>query len=115
MTPPYFLIAVGLFVSLTSGLAFFVSLQEQMQFWSRDLTPDQLTRWAKLQLFIPFGGTAAGVWITLTALLITLGVPGLTSWAAALLLTTLASSFVWTTIGQKMGQRIIRSYLAQQL
>lgn len=109
---PYFLLTIGLLISLTCGLPFVITLRQRVQDWSRTLSPVTLSRWTKLQLLIPFLGTAAGICITFASVLELFRLPTLPSYLVSLLVTTLIGSLVWSQIGIILGRRLLRSYLA---
>lgn len=109
---PYFLLLIGLLISLVCGLPFAITLQKRVQDWIQNHSPATLPRWAKLQLFIPFIGTAIGVSIALASMLEIFGVPTLPSYLLSLLVTSLVGSWVWSEIGNLLGRRLLRSYLA---
>ncbi|WP_339461371.1 hypothetical protein [Nodularia spumigena] len=111
--PPYFLLLIGLLISLLCGLPFAITLQKRVQDWIQNHSPTTLPRWAKLQLLIPFIGTAIGICIALASMLEIFGLPTLPSYLLSLLVTTLVGSWVWAEIGNLLGRRLLRSYLAK--
>ncbi|MDB9374975.1 hypothetical protein [Nodularia sphaerocarpa] len=111
--PPYFLLLIGLLISLLCGLPFAITLQKRVQDWIENHSPATLPRWAKLQLLIPFIGTAIGVSIAFASMLEILGFPTLPSYLLSLLVTSLVTSWVWAEIGNLLGRRLLRSYLAK--
>ncbi|MEA5515425.1 hypothetical protein [Nodularia sp. UHCC 0506] len=111
--PPYFLLSIGLLISLLCGLPFAITLQKRVQDWMKNHSSSTLPRWAKLQLLIPFIGTAIGVCIAFASLLEIFGLPTLPAYLISLLSTILAASWIWSEIGHLLGRRLLRSYLAQ--
>ena len=114
-SPPYFLIAAGLFICLTSGLSFIAAIRAQMGRWYRNFNSSYVSRWLRLQLAFPFAGIGIGVSIFLSAMLMALGLPTLFSWLAGVLLTLLIGAIVWSILGKRMGQRAVGFYLDQQM
>ncbi|GAX34441.1 hypothetical protein NIES3585_04420 [Nodularia sp. NIES-3585] len=111
--PPYFLLLIGLLISLLCGLPFVNTLQRRVQDWIQNHSPTTLPRWAKLQLLIPFIGTAIGVCIAFSSILEIFGLPTLPAYLISLLVITLVAAWVWSKIGNLLGRRVLRSYLAE--
>ncbi|TVP56093.1 MAG: hypothetical protein EA343_24490 [Nodularia sp. (in: Bacteria)] len=111
--PPYFLLLIGLLISLLCGLPFAITLQKRVQDWIENHSPTTLPRWAKLQLLFPFIGTAIGISIAFASMLEIFGLPTLPSYLISLLTTTLVALWAWSEIGNLLGRRLLRSYLAQ--
>ncbi len=111
--PPYFLLLIGLLISLLSGLPFAITLQKRVQDWIENHSPKTLPRWAKLQLLIPFIGTVVGICIAFASMLEIFGLPTLPAYLISLLVTILVALWVWSEIGNLLGRRLLRSYLAQ--
>lgn len=110
---PYLLMAIGLLISLSCGLSFALSLRQRVQYWERNLSPQTLPRWGRLQLSLPFLGTAVGVCIALAASLEILGLSTLVAYLLSLLLTLGLGLIVWSQIGKTLGKRALRFYLAE--
>lgn len=111
--PPYFLLLIGLLISFLCGLPFAITLRQRVQDWEQNHSPATLPRWGKLQLLIPFVGTIIGFSITFASMLEIFGLPTLPSYLISLLVTTLLGSWVWSEIGNLLGRRLLRSYLAK--
>jgi hypothetical protein len=111
--PPYFFMLIGLSISLLCGLPFAITLQKRVQDWIENHSPTALPRWAKLQLLVPFIGTAIGVGIAFASMLEIFGLPTVPSYLLSLLGTTLVAAWVWGEIGKLLGRRLLRSYLAK--
>lgn len=114
-TPPYFLMVIGVFFLLTSGIAFLASVLIQTSLWRRNLVTERSTRWLAMQLLIPFAGVASGLSILLSAILMGVGLPILPSCLFALAITAFFSAYLWWSVGQRIGNRMVKFYLAQQL
>ncbi|WP_414550427.1 hypothetical protein [Anabaena sp. CCY 0017] len=111
--PPYFLLLIGLFISLLCGLPFVITLQKRVQDWIKNHSPQTLPRWAKLQLLTPFVGTAIGVSIACASMLEIFGLPTLPAYLISLIGTSFVAAWVWSEIGHILGRRLLRSYLAK--
>ena len=111
--PPYFLLLIGLLISLVCGLPFAITLQHRVEDWIQNHSPATLPRWAKLQLLFPFIGTAIGICIAFASLLEIFGLPTLPAYLISLLATILLAIWVWSEIGNLLGRRLLRSYLAK--
>ncbi|MEB3337213.1 MAG: hypothetical protein VKJ46_07125 [Leptolyngbyaceae bacterium] len=111
--PPYFLFFSGLLISLTSGVAFAATLKQQLGYWSKNLSPDHLPKWGKLQLTLPFVGTAIGICLSLGAAMEIIGLPFLLAYSLSVLFTILVSLLGWSQIGKALGRQLVRSYLSQ--
>lgn len=109
--PPYVLLAIGLLISLICSLPFVITLQKTVQVWYQNLYATTLTKWAKLQLFIPFLGTLSGVCIVFGSVLEIFGLPTFPSYLISLLVTSLIGSLVWSELGMMLGRNFLRSYL----
>ncbi|WP_069108567.1 hypothetical protein [Fortiea contorta] len=109
--PPYVLLVIGLLITLTCSLPFVITLRQRVKQWDKNHSLVILSRWAKLQLLIPFLGIAAGVFIAFGAMLEIFGLPTLPSYLISLLATILIGSLVWSEIGVILGRRLLRSYI----
>lgn len=111
--PPYFLLLVGLFTLLTCGFTFATILRQQVQNWSKNISPEKLPKRGRLQLLLPFWGIAGGILIVLACCLNIVGIPTLFAFTISLLVTVLVSYFAWSQLGKSLGRQIVRSYVAQ--
>lgn len=102
--PPFFLLAFGLFVSVTCGLAFEAILKQGVQKWSENRSSDILAQLQGIQITLPFFGISAGIWLFLGAGLAIFGLPVWLSLGASLLLTLFTSGLVWSQLGQVLLQ-----------
>lgn len=114
--PPYFLLAAGLFICLTSGLAFAASVRAEMGRWYRDPNVGaSFSRWVRLQVAFPYAGLMLGMGVGLAAALMTIGVSTVFAWIITLLVTPLIGGFIWSRIGRQMGQEAVNYYVDQQM
>jgi hypothetical protein len=98
--PPFVLLAFGLFIGLTSGLAFEAVLKEKVQEWKTKRSIEIFTQMQGLSLRLPFLGICLGVCVFLAS---GLEVFGLFSWLAytiSLLMTILIGALVWEQLGK---------------
>ncbi len=102
--PPYVLLALGLFVSLTSGLAFDSVLKLSVKDWSKNRSTLRLANIRGLQLLIPFVGIAAGSCVFLSAGMEIFGFPGKLAYAIALPLTVFIGWLVWWQLGKILAE-----------
>jgi hypothetical protein len=94
------LLAFGLFIGLTSGLAFEAVLKEKVQEWKTKRSIEIFTQMQGLSLRLPFLGICLGVCVFLAS---GLEVFGLFSWLAytiSLLMTILIGALVWEQLGK---------------
>lgn len=113
--PPYFLLAAGLFICLTSGLAFAAGIRAEMGRWYKDRNISSLSRWVRLQVAFPFAGIALGLFLGLAAALMALGISTVFAWAISLILTSLIGGLIWSRIGNQMGKEALNYYIDQQM
>ena len=98
--PPYFLIAVGLFVGITCGAAFEATLKQKVKLWLN--TPASTLDDLDLQL--PFMGICVGVCVFLASgVQIFLG-NGWISYAISLPITVFIAALVWRQLDSLLKQ-----------
>jgi hypothetical protein len=102
--PPYFLMAFGLFIGATSGLAFDATLRQAVQAWSKNRSTRTLANLKGLQLFVPFLGILLGIGVFLSSGLQIFGFPDKLAYGVALPLTLLTGVLVWTQLGRILIQ-----------
>jgi hypothetical protein len=102
LDPPYFLLVSGLFVSLSSGLAFNTTLKQAINEWAKTRSTRILSNLQGLQLLIPFLGIAGGISLFLTAGLVIFGFPLWMSAAISLVLTAATSALIWSQLGKML-------------
>lgn len=108
---PYFLLFVGLFFTISCGLAFAASLTGEMDFWYRNPSTLHLARFERLKLLFPFVGGFLGFWIFLAASLEMFGLSVLISWVGGFLVSGVTGLFTWSLLGKSIGQGVVHSYL----
>ncbi len=97
LDPPYFLLVIGLFFGITSGLAFQASLKEKVQKWSKSPANNPLNK-VRNELKLPFWGITIGIALFLKAGLEVFGFPASLANAIALPLTALTTWLVWSQL-----------------
>ena len=98
--PPYVLIAVGLFVGITCGLAFEATLKQKVKLWLN--TPDSTL--ADLDLQLPFFGISTGICVFLGAgVQIFLG-SAFVSFSISLPITLFIAILVWKQLDSLLKQ-----------
>ncbi|MBW4648382.1 MAG: hypothetical protein KME06_06735 [Kastovskya adunca ATA6-11-RM4] len=102
--PPYFLLVVGLFFGLASGVAFEATLKQQVQEWVKSRSTRTLAQMQGVQLLVPFVGIVLGISIFLVAGLEIFGFPMWLSYALSLPMTILIAVLVWSQLGQLLLQ-----------
>ena len=98
--PPYFLLVAGLFVSLTSGVAFSTTLKQTVRQWSKESSHHLLSDLKGIPLAMPFIGIAIGICIFLSAGLEIFSFPASIAFSASLVLTALSSGLIWYQLNQ---------------
>lgn len=96
--PPYFLLAMGLFVGITCGLAFEATLKQEVRAWSKDRETRTLATLQGLQLAFPFLGICVGIEMFLVAGMEIFGLPTWLAYAASLSLTLFTGFLVWSQL-----------------
>ncbi|MEO0707974.1 MAG: hypothetical protein AAF050_20240 [Cyanobacteria bacterium J06649_5] len=59
-TPPYFLLAAGLFIAITSGLAFSAVLKDSIGEWYKNRSTRSISKMQGLDIKLPFAGICLG-------------------------------------------------------
>lgn len=98
--PPYFLLVAGLFISLSSGVAFDAVLRQGVQDWSKNRSTRTLANLQGMQLLLPFLGIAAGACLFLSSGVEIFGFPTKIAYAISLPLTLFISWLVWSQLGK---------------
>lgn len=102
--PPYVLLIVGLFISLTSGIAFESVLKKSVQDWSKNRSTRTLATLQGIQLFLPFLGISLGICLFLSSGMEVFGFTTKLSYALALPLTALIGWLIWSQLGKILVQ-----------
>jgi hypothetical protein len=102
--PPYFLIFVGLFISIASGLAFEATLKEVLNKWQKTRTPKNLQQALNFNLLFPFLGICAGVCLFLASGLEVFLFSRWISYSISFPVTLFVAALVWIQLGRLMEQ-----------
>jgi hypothetical protein len=101
--PPYFLLAVGLFVALTSGAALSGTLKLIMQKLQLKSAENFGSRFWIKKLFVPFLGIAGGVCLFLTSGFEIFGFPPFLAYIIGVTISLLTSVLVWLQLGSMLA------------
>ncbi len=102
--PPFFLLAAGLLIAVTSGTAFETTLKGLVQDWAKNRSTRTLVNMRGMSLFLPFLGICAGIWVFLASGIAIFGFPGMLAYGSSFLLTILTGTLVWWQLGQILVQ-----------
>lgn len=102
--PPYFLVVVGLFIGVTSGLAFEATLKQKVKEWSKQRTLQSLKKIRSFDLLFAFLGICLGVCLFLEAGLEIFLLSPWPSYAIAVPMTIAIGALVWTQLGKVLEQ-----------
>lgn len=102
--PPYFLLTVGLFMGITSGLAFQATLKESLKSWSANRTEKQATEIQNFNLLLPFLGICAGICIFLASGLNIFSIGLWFAYAFSILVTILIGGLIWSQLRNLLRQ-----------
>ena len=98
--PPYFLIAVGLLMSLSSGVVFAKLIKQLVQDWSENPVTCNIDSIRGLTLQIPYLGIASGALIFLSSSLQLFGFTNLVAYSICLPLTLGTGLIVWIQLSK---------------
>lgn len=102
--PPYFLLFVGLFASITSGLAFESVLKQSVQMWAKNRSTRILANLQGVQLLLPFLGIAVGSCVFLSSGMEIFGFPAQLAYLISIPLTAATAGLVWSQLGKILVQ-----------
>lgn len=97
--PPYFLLIIGFFIALTSGLALSGTLKVIVQQWTKNSAEISQSPSSLKQLFVPFLGITGGVCLFLSSGLEIFGFPSLLALGVGLPVSLLTCLLVWLQLG----------------
>jgi hypothetical protein len=100
--PPYILLAVGLFMAVTSGAALSGTLQQIVQKWQIAGGENSGSRLSKKPLFLPFVGIIVGIGLFLTCGLQIFGFPPLIALGVGLPIGLMTSALIWFQLASMM-------------
>ena len=102
--PPYFLLVFGLFVGLTSGLAFEATLKQKAQIWLKGAEPLKSNELQRIELVLPFLGICSGICLFLASGLEIFSFMPSISYLVAIPLTIFTGSLVWSQLSKVLQQ-----------
>ncbi|MBD2451051.1 hypothetical protein H6G76_28765 [Nostoc sp. FACHB-152] len=100
--PPYFLLAVGLFIAVTSGFGLSGTLKVIVRKWSKNSAEIAESRSFTRQLLVPFLGITLGVTLFLYSGLAIFGFPTFMALGVGLPLSLLTCLLVWLQLGSML-------------
>lgn len=100
--PPYLLLAVGLFIAVTSGFGLSGTLKVIVQKWAKDSTGKTESRSLTRQLLVPFLGITLGVSLFMYSGLAIFGFPDFMALGIGLPLSLLTCLLVWLQLGSML-------------
>ncbi|MBD2612497.1 MAG: hypothetical protein RMY62_017545 [Nostoc sp. ZfuVER08] len=103
LQPPYFLLVVGFFAALTSGIALSGTLKVIVQKWPRERSENTKPNSSLKQLFVPFLGITAGVCLFMSSGLEIFGFPTLLALGVGLPISLLTCLLVWLQLGSMLN------------
>jgi len=102
-TPPYFLLAAGLFISITSGLAFSAVLKGSVGDWYAKKSTRSISKLRGFDLQLPFLGICLGSCVFLASGMSIFGFPTKIAYAMASPLILLSALLVWTQLRKNLA------------
>jgi hypothetical protein len=103
LQPPYFILFVGLFMSVTSGVALSGTLKLIVQEWKINSTENSPSNSGLKQLLsVPFLGITVGVCLFLSSGLEIFGFPSLLALGVGLPVSLLTCLLVWFQLGSML-------------
>lgn len=102
--PPYFLLVAGFLAALASGSAFYATLTQFVQTWSRNRSTRTLAQARGTELQLPFLGMAGGVCVFLASGLEIFGFNAKLAYGFSLPLTIFTAVLVWSQLGTLLMQ-----------
>lgn len=102
--PPYFLVLAGLLIAFTSGTAFYTTLVQSIQEWSKQRSSRLLASLQGTQLLLPFLGVSLGSCVFLASGLQIFSLPASFSYIVSLLMTLLVNGLVWAQLQKLLSQ-----------
>ncbi|MBD2497449.1 hypothetical protein [Nostoc sp. FACHB-280] len=101
--PPYLLLAIGLFIAVTSGVGLSGTLKIIVQKWQKNSTEKSESRFYAQQLLVPFIGITVGVSLFLYSGLAIFGFPTIIALGIGLPLSLLTCLLVWLQLSSMLS------------
>ncbi|MBD3884344.1 hypothetical protein IFO70_21615 [Phormidium tenue FACHB-886] len=102
--PPYFLLAAGLFISITSGLAFEATLKQAVHEWAKNRSTRTLATIRGFSLVLPFLAICVGICLFLASGVQIFGFPATVAYGLSIFMTILTGGLVWWQLGKILVQ-----------
>ena len=102
-TPPYFLLAAGLFISITSGLAFSAVLKDAVAAWYQNRSTRSISKLQRVDLQLPFLGICLGSCVFLASGMNIFGFGAKVAYAMAAPLVVLSAVLVWFQLKKNLA------------
>jgi len=102
-TPPYFLLAAGLFIAITSGLAFAAVLKESIGDWYKKRSTRSISKMQGLAIQLPFLGICLGSCVFLASGMCIFGFTAKIAYLMAGPLVLLSAGLVWTQLKNNLA------------
>ncbi|MBD2487280.1 hypothetical protein [Aulosira sp. FACHB-615] len=100
--PPYFLLAIGLFIAVTSGVGLSGTLKIIVQKWQKNSTDKSESRVYSQQLLVPFIGITFGISLFLYSGLAIFGFPPILALGVGLPISLLTGLLVWLQLSSML-------------
>ena len=97
-TPPYFQLAAGLFIAITSGLAFSAVLKDSIGEWYKNRSTRSISKMQGLDIRLPFAGICLGSCMFLASGRCIFGFTSLIAFGMAVPLVLLSAALVWSQL-----------------
>jgi formate hydrogenlyase subunit 3/multisubunit Na+/H+ antiporter MnhD subunit len=102
-TPPYFMLAAGLFIAITSGVAFSSVLTGTVGDWYDKRSTRSISKLKGFDLQLPFIGICLGSCLFLASGMGIFGFPETISYAMAAPLVLLSAVLVWSQLRKNLA------------
>ena len=102
-TPPYFLLGAGLFIAITSGLAFSAVLKGAVDDWYKKRSTRSISKLQGLDLQLPFLGICMGSCVFLASGMSIFGFTGKIAYLMAAPLIFLSAGLVWSQLKNNLA------------
>ncbi|MEO0768730.1 MAG: hypothetical protein AAFY72_04745 [Cyanobacteria bacterium J06649_4] len=101
-TPPYFLLGAGLFIAITSGLAFSAVLKGAVDDWYKKRSTRSISKLQGMDLQLPFLGICAGSCMFLASGMSIFGFTAKIAYLMAAPLILLSAGLVWSQLKKNL-------------
>ncbi|MEL6453331.1 MAG: hypothetical protein AAFQ40_01275 [Cyanobacteria bacterium J06623_5] len=102
-TPPYFMLAAGLFIAITAGAAFSAVLKGAVDDWYKKRSTRSISKLQGFDLQLPFFGICLGSCVFLASGMCIFGFTSKISYAMAAPLVLLSAGLVWSQLKNNLA------------